>query len=90
MQWLSVGGPCRALAGTPPPLLGIISIVLGFFGVKSYGYENKRPPRWPKMADHVLSILPSKRCTATTWCKLLLRLYSNEEHKGNLFTPPGE
>ena len=29
------GGPCRVLAGTPPPLLGIISIVLGFFGVKS-------------------------------------------------------
>ena len=29
------GALCRAVAGTPPPLLGIISIVLGFFGVKS-------------------------------------------------------
>ena len=39
-SWIQCSGfgwgvPCRALAGTPPPLLGIIFIVLGFFGVKS-------------------------------------------------------
>ena len=39
------GGPCRALAGTPPPLLGIISIVVGFLELKVNCYENKRPPR---------------------------------------------
>ena len=43
------------------------------------------------MADHVLSILPSKLCAATALCdKLFLTFYNNEEHKGNLFTPPGE
>ena len=62
-----------------------------FSDLKVNCYENKRPPRWPNMADHVLSILTSKLCTATALrSKLMLRFYNNEEHKGNLFTPPGE
>ena len=33
------------------------------------------------MADHVLSILPSKLCAATALCsKLILIFYNNEEH----------
>ena len=37
------------------------------------------------MADHVLSILPSKLCAATSLCgELILRFYNNEEHKKNI------
>ena len=37
------------------------------------------------MADHVLSILPSKLCATTALCsKLILRFYNNGEHKNYL------
>ena len=66
------GPPCRALAGTYSPLLGIISIVRSFSELKVNCYENRRPPRWPNMADHVLSFLPSKPCAATALCSKLI------------------
>ena len=47
------------MAGSPPPLLGMILIVKCFSELKVNCYKNIWP-RWPNMAYYALSVLPSQ------------------------------
>ena len=69
------GEPLQGFGGYSPTFAGndfYCCLLLDFSEEKVNCYKNKRPPRWPKMADHVLSILPSTLCATTALCGKLI------------------
>ena len=70
------------MAGTPPPLLGIFLLLNVFRSRKLIVIKINGHLGGQKMADYVLSVLPSKLRAATALCsKGISSVYINIEHK---------